>query len=69
MQVKEMVYAIAFILCGIIFKFIIPLDSYLGRHFSNRGFVNYVAYFLIDFGSEFFILLVVTIYLNRNGFF
>lgn len=64
-----MVYAIAFILCGIIFQFIIPLDSYLGRHFNSRGFVSYVVYFLIDFGSEFFILLVVTIYLNRNGFF
>lgn len=64
-----MVYAIAFILCGVIFKYIISLDSYLGGHFKLRGFDSYVIYFIIDFASELIILLVVTIYLNKDGFF
>lgn len=69
MQVKEMVYDLAFILCGIIFMYIIPLDSYLGLYFKTRGFDSYVIYFVIDLAAEFIILLIVTIYLKRNGFF
>ena len=60
----------AFTVCGIIFQFIIKLDSsYLRAHFEERGFSVYVLYFAVDFLCEFVILMIVTIYLKRSGFF
>lgn len=44
-------------------------SSYLVEHFKERGFATYIIYFIVDIGMEFFIMMVVMIYLKRNSFY